>query len=83
MDACINNQHLTNVLPTRYHSFPYIYIYEIQRVTTRYHQIIIKKVYTIFFNKKVVTRGNALHSQKNQCNTKFTGGNAYGNVSLT
>ena len=86
MDACINNQHLTNALPTRYQRvtthFP-IHIYEIQRVTTRYHQIILKKYILYFFNKKVVTRGNALHSQRNQCNIKFSGGNAYGNALVT
>ena len=45
MDTCINNQHLTNALPMRYQrvttQIP-IQIYEIQRVTTRYHQIILK-----------------------------------------
>ena len=82
MDTCINSQHLTNALPTRYHSFPYTDMWN----STRYHALpsnYLKKVYVIFFNKKVVTRGNALHSQKNQCNTKLTGGNAYGNALVT
>ena len=75
-------QRVTDALPTRYQCvsahFP-IYV----RNSTRYRQIILKSIYYILFNKKVVTRGNALNSHKNHCHTVFFDGNAYGNALVT
>ena len=76
-------QRITNALPTRYQrvsQYKYMKFNALPRVTIKLFK---KSIYYISLIKKVVTRANALHSQKNQCNTKLTGGNASGNALVT